>query len=209
MSKMSQITSALKRTGQTIASIMTLGLISNPDDDKSLNCVVQCESKGKAFPVGLFSPYGVSSNAPEGATVVLFNMGGSAQGKIGYASFPENRFRELKEWEVAIGNYKTKANILFADSNEVFFNKDAEEKADDFMVRFTKLKSGFDQLKSDHNALVQQVITHGHLDGVTLAPTTNSVIGTIPPAIPIIITPSAASVDNSKISQFRVPGGTS
>ncbi len=67
----------------------------------------------------------------------------------------------------------------------------------DFMVRFSDLKTGFDQLKQDHNSLVTAFNAHMH-----------ATAGTGPPVPPtpgtgIPATASTASIDDSKIEEIK------
>jgi hypothetical protein len=69
--------------------------------------------------------------------------------------------------------------------------------ANDFAVRFNELKSGFDQLKSDHNDLVTAFNAHMH-----------ATAGTGPPSPPtpgsgIPATPSTANIDSAKIEEIK------
>jgi hypothetical protein len=68
-------------------------------------------------------------------------------------------------------------------------------QGEDFAVRFSKLKEGFDQLKSDLNTFIG--VFNGHVHAVsgstTLVPGTTG-------------TASEASIDDSKIEDVLVPG---
>lgn len=63
------------------------------------------------------------------------------------------------------------------------------------LARFEELKDGFDQLKSDHNALLQEFKAHTH-PGVT--------VGAGVTGIPVSTsTASTASIDDSKIEEIK------
>jgi len=109
----------IKELGQKISGIIKLGYVTRIDSDDGLDSTVQVGFLGKTLDVSLYSPYGVSSNIPQGSTVVMAANNGSNENNIGYGSFPENRFRDLKEWELKIGNFKTKANVFFNEAGEI------------------------------------------------------------------------------------------
>lgn len=81
------------------------------------------------------------------------------------------------------GQLKTFIKLLDDATMEIGGNSD-------FMVRFNELKSGFDQLKNDFN-------THTHITTATIGASPTP--GTIAPPT----SPSAASIDNSKISEIK------
>lgn len=68
---------------------------------------------------------------------------------------------------------------------------------DDFLARFSELKSGFDQLKSDHNDLVNAFNTHVHATAGTGPPSTPT------PATGIPASTSTASIDDAKIDEIK------
>lgn len=68
----------------------------------------------------------------------------------------------------------------------------------DFLARFNELKSGFDQLKSDHNDLIQAFNSHMHATAASGPPSTPT---PIPNQIPA--TQSQASIDNAKIDNLK------
>ena len=68
----------------------------------------------------------------------------------------------------------------------------------DFLARFNELKSGFDQLKSDHNDLVNVFNAHKHATAATGPP-----VGPTPVPNQIPATTSTASIDNAKIDNFK------
>lgn len=67
--------------------------------------------------------------------------------------------------------------------------------ADDFMVRFNELQTGFDELVNDHNDLVQAFNAHVH-PGVTAGAA--STLITIAPEVP-----SAADITSAKIEEIK------
>lgn len=70
----------------------------------------------------------------------------------------------------------------------------------DNMVRFSELKTGFDQLKTDLNDLIQKYNSHTHL--LTIVPTVGTATGTAAPTI-TQDTPSNADIDGAKIDEIK------
>ena len=72
----------------------------------------------------------------------------------------------------------------------------------DFMVRYSELKSAFDELKSDLNSFISVFNTHIHpavgVDTVTGAPVTVTLTPSASPG-----TPSAADISGAKIAEIK------
>ena len=69
---------------------------------------------GKTQKALLFSPYGIMYHPPCGSLVTLWGQGGHESNKIGIADDPKNRpLKDLKEGEVALGNYMAETYIYF------------------------------------------------------------------------------------------------
>jgi phage gp45-like len=96
--------------------------LASKDDENVI--VAQMEGLGKPVPVYLVYPYGFSANAPKDSTVIAMAMGGTTQNKAGIPTMPENRFANLKEWEVKVGNFKTKAHIFFNEDGDIRVEND-------------------------------------------------------------------------------------
>lgn len=96
-----------------LKNIIQYALITLVSKDEGDTQIAQCEAMGKPLNYNLVLPYGLSSNAPAGSTVLRFLMGASPQGPAGIPFNPENRFKNLKPWEVALGNFLKKSKIFF------------------------------------------------------------------------------------------------
>ena len=96
--------------------------------DDGLDPVAQVEYLGKTTDAVIVLPYGVCANAPTGSNAVLFSLGGSSLNKLGIPYNVENRFRDLKEGEVQIGNFVEKCSIKFNEDGgiEVIAKDDQE-----------------------------------------------------------------------------------
>lgn len=196
----------IRELGQKILGLIRIGNIVRPDSDDGLDSIAQIDYNGKTMNAVLVLPYGVSANAPRGANAVLLSNNGSTQDVIAIPFYAENRFRDLKEWEVQIGNYKVKSSIHFKDDGTLVIDSPGNVEIQgnsDFAVAFNDLKSGFDQLVDDFN-------THIHATTATVGATstpgivsTPSLVSPAPPVPPP--DPSTASIDAAKIDNIRVP----
>jgi len=110
---------AIKGLRQKLANIVKLAAVTNPSKDDGLDTISQIEYKGKVINAAMVYPYGVSANAPKDCSVLLFALGGSSQNPIGIPFFPENRVRDLKEGEFAVGNLLTTTCVKFKEDASV------------------------------------------------------------------------------------------
>ena len=97
--------------------------------------------------------------------------------------------KTLEKGETLIYSYDADGVVL----SSVKLNKDGEfivNDGVDYAVKYSELKTGFDQLVSDFNAF----LTHMHPTAATGPPSVPS-----PPA-----TPSTASIDSSKAEKVRI-----
>jgi len=102
-----------------IRSMIQTALITRASKDDSDIQTAQCEATGKPLNYANVNPYGLSSNAPKGSSVIRWLLGGSSQNPMGMAFNSENRFKDLKEWEVAIGNFLKKNRIFFDEDGGI------------------------------------------------------------------------------------------
>jgi len=75
--------------------------------------------KNKVATIEVVHPYGLSSNAPVNSLALVFNVMGQEENRAGIVYNPQNRFKELKEGEVALGNFVTKSVIKFLENGDI------------------------------------------------------------------------------------------
>ena len=78
----------------------------------------QVEYMGKVVDVENIVPYGFCNNPPAESIGILFDVG-SDDNQVSIFNKHKERFKNLLEWEVQIGNYKTKSSIKFEDSGNI------------------------------------------------------------------------------------------
>ena len=119
--------------------------------------LIEVDCLGKEQPVFLINPYGTHLNLPdEGIITILLQQEGYEDSLLGIPTDTENRDSYEKK-EVGYGIPTLKARIIYRKDDKIYF-KIGEVEGGDFMVRFNQLKLGYDQLKADHNTLLQKVL---------------------------------------------------
>ncbi len=89
-------------------------------DDSEAFPLVQVSNNGKTYNAVRLNPYGISSQPPsDGMGLVLVPEYGGEQTKYIFCDDPKRRFKGLKEFEVVVGNYKTRARIKFLENGDV------------------------------------------------------------------------------------------
>lgn len=81
-------------------------------DDKDSN-VAQVSYLGKTGLSEILSPYGLDVRLPEDIQVLLFAVQGQENNRIAIGYSQEDRFKNLEEGEVVVGNPKTKSFVKF------------------------------------------------------------------------------------------------
>lgn len=139
-----------------------------------------------------YSPFGVDSNAPAGMRAIFAETG--VKGKtalIGYLNL--DKLAEVGETRLySIKSDKTLSTFIWLkDDGTMQIGGD-----DDNMVRFSELKTGFDQLRGDFNTFITAFNTHVH----ATAPA-----GPVSPptGVGLPASQSSASIDDSKIDEIK------
>ena len=80
---------------------------------------VQVSYLGKTSEVEVLFPYGLAGRLPKDALVLCFNVEGSEENKAGIGNTPTQRFKELEEGEVVVGNPLTGSKIHFKANGDI------------------------------------------------------------------------------------------
>jgi len=171
-----------------------LSLVS---DDSEPYPFAQATLSGYAADFTRLSVYGVCSNPPKDSYVLLLNAQGQASLKYGIVNDFLNRKKDLKEGEVALVNTKTGSYIWIKEDGNLELLGEG-----DFAVRYLELETAFNQLQSDHDALVTAFNTHTHTTTATIG--ASAVPGVIAPVTAPEL-PSTADITPAKIEEIEVP----
>jgi len=117
---MEAIYQCLKRFSINIRNIVKRGYVSLAGDDSGPYNLTQISYSvpDKTANAEVINPYGLYSNLPNGIQVLFFAVNNDEENRacIGYSQ--DDRFKNLKEGEVLIGNPQTQAYVKFdADGN--------------------------------------------------------------------------------------------
>jgi len=135
------------------------------------------------------APYGIESRPISDSDAVHAQTSERGQSVcLGYAYEADN----TADGEIRI--YSNNIYLHFKNDGTAEFNGDADN-----MVRFSELKSGFDDLKSKVNNLITSFNTHTHVvPGVTSGPSsTTSAVTTS------LETPTTADISGAKIKEIK------
>lgn len=178
----------------------TLGTVKGTDVSKNFRqFVINCFGENDRRKFYLISPFGIDSNPPENVKA-LTSDSKNKDDKFVVGFLNALKLDALNPGEQIIFSTSSdgsgvEAFIKLLNTGVMSFNGDA-----DFLAGYTKLKEGFDQLKSDHNDLVSAfnsfAATHMHPTAAAGPPSVPT-----PPITPE--TASTASIDASKKENLK------
>lgn len=85
----------------------------NYSDNQSQYTGSQVIYMGNPVNMEIINPYGISAVAPIGSQVLMFNIQGQEENRIGFVFNPPDRFMNLQPGEVQIGNTVKQTYIKF------------------------------------------------------------------------------------------------
>jgi phage gp45-like len=94
-------------------------VVSLITDDTTKHPETQVDYNGITTEALRFGPYGLSSNPPLGSYAMLLSPQAREGVGIALIDMGHERFKELKEGEVQIGNYLTRASIKFDEQGNI------------------------------------------------------------------------------------------
>lgn len=95
---------------------------SDPGKDDTSYPTGQVGYNGKNATFTRLLPYGLSSLEPENYYVLIINSQGQESTKLGIPSAMQNRFKNLKQGEVAIYNSKTQTYVILLEDGTFKIN---------------------------------------------------------------------------------------
>ena len=168
-------------------------------DEKTMKIQVSGLSNETITDVERLQEYGFDSYPIPGTAeaLIVFPNGARDNGVALVVADKESRPTGLLEGD----------SIMYTKSGLKIWMKNADGKivvndGVDFAVRFTELKTGFDQLKTDLNNLITLYNAHIHITTATIG------AGPAPGVIAVTAsagTSSTAAIDDSKIEEINLP----
>lgn len=137
------------------------------------------------------SPYGIDS-VPVKDLIAIYSETGQDGDTVIIGYLNKNRLADIGENRL----FSTDENGVL--STFIWLKNDGTMEVGgdtDFMVRFSELETGFNQLKSDLNSLISTFNTHVH-PGVTVGAASTLITVTVE-------TPSNADISNAKIQEIK------
>lgn len=119
MTKLQRYIKAFKMIKQAFITLVT--------DDASEYPQAQVGYEGKASYVTRMSPYGLCTNPPNGSLAVLMSVSGQESVKYALIDDMVNRFKNLKEGEVALFNYMSGTYVHFKENGDMDVNVENNE----------------------------------------------------------------------------------
>lgn len=105
-----------------IRNLIKTGYISRvSSDDKDVQ-IAQVTYLGLTKDTAIITPYGVFSNAPLKSKVLLCNVLAQEENAAGIAYAQQNRFKNLKEGEVVLGNILTQSYVKLDSEGNIVIN---------------------------------------------------------------------------------------
>lgn len=109
-----------------LVNMIKKATIKNLFADNQNAQIVQIQYLNKTAVSELINVYGISSLPPIGSQFVAFNLGGEEGNKFGFPYSPAQRFKNLKEGEVVVGNVKTGASVKFNADGSISVSANGE-----------------------------------------------------------------------------------
>lgn len=93
-------------------------ITKSSSDDKNFH-IAQASYMGQVADVEILTPYGLYSTLPANAHVVLWNLNGNEENRVGFGNTPPTRFKNLAAGEVVVGSPQTLSNVKFDTNGQV------------------------------------------------------------------------------------------
>lgn len=103
-----------------IRNLIKRGTVTRKTADTGQFAIAQLKwISDKTGNVEVIHPYGISSYAPVGSLALMFNVMGHESNRAAIINDPKRRFKDLKEGEVAIGNFLTRSYVKFLENGDI------------------------------------------------------------------------------------------
>lgn len=110
----------------SILQMIKQAFISFVTDDSTAYPQGQATYNGKTSEFTRLSPYGLCSNPPQGALILLFSSQGQESVKFGISDLMPDRFKNLKSGEVVLYNYLSRSFVYIKENGDIEVNSQAD-----------------------------------------------------------------------------------
>ncbi len=160
---MEALKNLIKRAIQTLKPI-----------DTGIRQFVQVSFLGQTKDVKAVSPYGVFSSAPIGSDWIILSARGNRDDLYGIGNDYKNRIKNLKEYEVALMNTKTKALIFLKDDGSIFVKSEKSVDVESPMANFSGDVTITGNLNVGIDAIINNISFVNHTHGGVLTGGSNT-----------------------------------
>lgn len=105
--------------GQKIRNLLKLARVTKPSEDTENYPTVEVSFNGKVKKALLLTPYGLACSPPIDSLAFCMNALGQESTMFAISNDYLTRFKNLKEGEVAVGNYLTTARTFYNEAGDV------------------------------------------------------------------------------------------
>lgn len=102
-----------------IYNMVKRALVRLPINDATDFQVMQVSYMGKTADIENILPYGLCSSPPIDSLSLVFTVNAQEENRAGITNSPRLRFKNLKEGEVAVGNYLTGSVVKFLEDGNI------------------------------------------------------------------------------------------
>lgn len=102
-----------------LKSMITAGIQRKKADDSGDMGTAQVSAMGQTRDIASITPYGVANSPPKGSVWVIFQLRGNSDDCAGIGNDYKNRFKNLKEGEMAVYNSKSGTHIYLKEDGTI------------------------------------------------------------------------------------------
>ena len=103
----------------SIRNLIKRALVTKAVNDANDFQVMQVSYMGKTADIENILPYGLCSSPPVNSLSIMLNVNAHEENRVGITNSPRIRFKNLKQGEVAVGNYLTGSVVKFLENGDI------------------------------------------------------------------------------------------
>lgn len=112
----------IKNTANRVTNLIKRCALTKTASDDADYQIVQCQYLGHIADIESASIYGVSGSPPINSTGIMFSIQSNEENRAAFFNIPQQRFKNLKPYELQIGNYLTRSSVKFDADRTIIIN---------------------------------------------------------------------------------------
>lgn len=104
---------------QRVLNMIRFAFLIRNMNDENENQVAEIGFLGRQLRTKLLFPYGLSAIAPRGSQLLVWSISGMPNNSASLPTYPQERRKQMVEWEVSLENQKSDAEIFLKDNGDV------------------------------------------------------------------------------------------